>query len=187
MRRRTASDFLLHPNAITRLVAAASLLAIGGVHLQQYIVQDYRVVPTIGPLFLLNFIAGTVLGLYFLVPARARVGRVRLAVDTIAALSGLGVAAGGAIALLVSEHTLLFGFMEHGYRFAIVFTLASEGVAIVALGAFLALSLKATARETTGDRGSGGQERRPRSRSPEPCRGSTRSPSPGSMSSRTGE
>ena len=134
MRKPAPSDLLLHPLAIPRVVAAASLLAIGGVHLQQYIVQDYRVIPTIGPLFLLNFIAGTVLGVYFLVPARARVGRVRFLLDTLAALSGLGVAVGGLAALLVSEHTPLFGFMEHGYRFAIVFTIASEGVAPRARG-----------------------------------------------------
>jgi hypothetical protein len=66
MRKPAASDFLLHRLAIPRLIGAASLLAIGGVHLQQYIVLDYRFIPTIGPLFLLNFIAGTALGLYFL-------------------------------------------------------------------------------------------------------------------------
>jgi hypothetical protein len=141
MRKPAPSDLLVHPLAIPRVIAAASLLAIGGVHLQQYIVQDYRVIPTIGPLFLLNFVAGAVLGVYFLVPARARVGRVRFLLDTLAALSGFGVAVGGLAALLVSEHTPLFGFMEHGYRSAIVFTIASEGAAIVVLGIFLGLSL----------------------------------------------
>jgi hypothetical protein len=150
MSRFAPSDFFLHRLAVPRLIAAASLLAIGAVHLQQYIVRDYRVIPTIGPLFLLNFIAGTVLGLYFLVPARARVSRVRLLADTAAALSGVGVAAGGLVALIVSEHTLLFGFMEHGYRFAIVFTIASEVVAILALGIFLVLSLTATRKRDSG-------------------------------------
>ena len=139
MTRRDLSQFFLHPAAVRRLLAAASLFAIGGVHIQQYIVQDYRVIPTIGPLFLLNFIVGTVLGLYFLFPARARVGRIRSIVDTLAALSGLGLAIGGAVALIVSEHTPLFGFMEHGYRFAIVFTFAAEGVAIVVLGTLLVM------------------------------------------------
>ena len=56
---------LKHPSlmAFVRLVAAISLLAVGVVHIQQYIGEDYRVIPTIGPLFLLNFIGGTVLGL----------------------------------------------------------------------------------------------------------------------------
>jgi hypothetical protein len=139
MTRREESEFFLHPVAVLRLLAAVSLFAIGGVHIQQYIVQDYRVIPTIGPLFLLNFIAGTVLGLYFLFPARPRVGRIRSRVDAVAELSGLGVAIGGAVALIVSEHTKLFGFMEHGYRFAIVFTFVAEGVAIVVLGTLLVM------------------------------------------------
>ena len=40
-------------------------------------------------------------------------------------------------ALLISEHTPLFGFMEHGYRFVIVLTIASEAVAIALLTLFL--------------------------------------------------
>ena len=119
--------------ALVRMVAASSLLAVGGVHIQQYIVQDYRVIPTIGPLFLLNFIGGTMLGLYFLLPVGRRAGRVRLLVDAVAALAGWLVAAGALVALLVSEHTPLFGFMEHGYRFAIVFAIVSEAVAVIAL------------------------------------------------------
>ena len=131
--------------ALVRLLAAISLLAVGGVHIQQYIVQDYRVIPTIGPLFLLNFIGGTVLGLYFLIPLGGRAGRVRLVMDAVAALAGCFVAAGALVALLVSEHTPLFGFMEHGYRFAIVFAIASEAVAIVAL-TILLVENRATAR-----------------------------------------
>lgn len=156
MRKLAPSTFLVHRLAIARLIGAASLLAIGGVHLQQYIVQDYRVIPTIGPLFLLNFIAGTVLGVYFLVPARARVGRVRFLADTTAALSGVGVAVGGLVALIVSEQTPLFGFMEHGYRFAIVFTIASEGVATLALGIFLAMSFGAARQRDHGRPSAGG-------------------------------
>ena len=153
MTKLAPSDFFLHRLAVVRLIAAASLLAIGAVHLQQYIVQDYRVIPTIGPLFLLNFIAGTVLGLYFLVPARAHVTRVRLLADTAAAISGMGFAVSGLVALIVSEHARLFGFMEHGYRFAIVFTIASEVVAILALGTFLVLCPAAPRQRDSGRRG----------------------------------
>src|ERR1700750_3305995 len=153
MRKLAPSDFFLHRLAVPRLLAAGSLLAIGAVHLQQYIVRYYRVIPTIGPLFLLKFIAATVLGLYLLVPARARVARVRLIVDTTVALSGIGIAAGGLVALIVSEHAPLFGFMEHGYRFAIVFTIAAEVVAILALGLFLALSYAASRTRDSGRRG----------------------------------
>lgn len=128
----------LHALAITRLIAAIALLAVGAVHLQQYR-AGYSVVPTIGPLFLLNFIGGTVLGVYFLVPAGTKPGHLRRLIDAVAALVGWGVAAGAFVALLVSEHTPLFGFMEHGYRFAIVFALTSEAVAVVALAALLLL------------------------------------------------
>jgi hypothetical protein len=125
-----SSSFLI---AADRLLAATSLLAVGAVHIQQYIVQDYRVIPTIGPLFLLNFIGGTVLGVYFLIPGGRNPGRLRLLVDAGAVLCGWLVAAGALVALLVSEHTPLFGFMEHGYRFAIVFAIVSEALAIVTL------------------------------------------------------
>jgi hypothetical protein len=131
--------------ALLRLLAAISLLAAGGVHIQQYIVADYRVIPTIGPLFLLNFVGGTVLGLYFLIPVSRDAGRIRLLVDAAAALAGWFLAAGALVGLLVSEHTPLFGFMEHGYRFAIVFAIISELVAMTAL-AILMVHNRVTAR-----------------------------------------
>jgi hypothetical protein len=127
------SRWHVRPVALARLLAALSLLAIGGVHIQLYIVQDYRVIPTIGRLFLLNFIGGTILGLYFMIPGGRRAGQVRRLVDGVAALAGWFLAVGALVALLVSEHTPLFGFMEYGYRFAIVFAIVSEAVAIVAL------------------------------------------------------
>jgi hypothetical protein len=128
---------------ITRLVSALALLATGALHIQQYYVADYRVIPTIGTLFLLNFIGATVLGLYLLVPARADTGRLRRTADAIVALSGLGLAVTSLIALFVSEQTPLFGFMEHGYRIEIVVAIVAEAVAAVALSAFLLLSRRA--------------------------------------------
>jgi hypothetical protein len=123
-----------------RLIGAIALLMIGAVHLEQYSVDDYRVIPTIGPLFLVNFIAGTVLGLYLLVTARGSDGRLRRTLDLVAAWSGLAVAAGALLALLIAERTPLFGFMEQGYRLAIVLAIGAEAVAILALTAFLALA-----------------------------------------------
>jgi hypothetical protein len=66
----------------------------------------------------------------------------------LAALAGAGVAAGGLAALLISEHTPLFGFMEHGYRFVIILTITSEAMAIAMLTLFLI-------RARTGERGPG--------------------------------
>jgi hypothetical protein len=57
--------------------------------------------------------------------------------DRLAALAGVGVAAGGLAALLFSEQAPLFGFMEHGYRFVIVLTIASEAIAVGLLTMFL--------------------------------------------------
>lgn len=135
-----------------RLLGALALLTTGGIHLEQYIVANYRTVPTIGPLFLLNFIAGTVLGLYFVVPARAKADPVRWWLDMLAALSGWGVGALGLIALFISEHTLLFGFMEHGYRRDIVIAIVAEGVTVLALSAFMALRYqgRSSARKPRG-------------------------------------
>jgi hypothetical protein len=106
------------------------------VHYQQYQYEFYSAIPTIGPLFLGNAIGGTALGLFLLSPVRPlrRLGGLP---DAVAALAGMGLAAGAVIALVISEHVPLFGFQEHGYRFAIVLALASEAVAIVMLTLFL--------------------------------------------------
>jgi hypothetical protein len=112
-------------------------LVVGGVHFQQYQYEFYSSVPTIGPLFLAAFVAATSLGLFLLVPIRRPSGRLRKLVDEVAALSGVGLATGAFVGLLISEHTPLFGFMEHGYRFAIVLALVSEAVAIALLTLFV--------------------------------------------------
>jgi hypothetical protein len=121
----------------SRTLGALALLVIGGVHYQQYHYAFYSSIPTIGPLFLLNFISATALGLFLIVPVRSRLGRRGKLLDQFAALAGIGVAAGGLVALLISEQTPLFGFMEHGYRFVIVLTIASDAVAIAMLMLFL--------------------------------------------------
>lgn len=120
-----------------RAIGAISLLVVGGVHLQQYTVDDYSVVPTIGPLFLVNFIAAAITGTILLVPIRAGVGRRRLLLDGVMAVVGIGVALGAFVALIISEHTPLFGFREYNYREVIVIALASEAVAVVSLAVFL--------------------------------------------------
>jgi len=124
----------------TRALGASALLVVGGVHLEQYVVAHFSVIPTIGPLFLLNFIAATSLGLVLLIPMRGSARRGRLLFESMAALAGIGVAAGALAALLISEHTPLFGFMEHGYRLEIVSAIAAEAIAILSLGAFLAIA-----------------------------------------------
>jgi hypothetical protein len=72
MRKSTLSAWL-EPNQARSLIAArtvgaVALLVVGGIHYQQYRYALYSVIPTIGPLFIVNFIAATVLGLALLAP-----------------------------------------------------------------------------------------------------------------------
>jgi hypothetical protein len=120
-----------------RTLGAIALLLVGGIHYQQYRYAFYSSVPTIGPLFLANFVGATALGLLLLAPGKLRLGRLGNLLKRLTALAGVGLAASGLAALLISEHTPLFGFMEHGYRFVIVLTIASEAVAIALLTLFL--------------------------------------------------
>jgi hypothetical protein len=122
----------------SRTFGALALLVVGGVHFQQYRYAFYSSIPTIGPLFLVNFIAATALGIFLLAPVRPRLGRLGERLDQLAALAGLGVAASALIALLISEQTPLFGFREHGYRFAIELAITSEAIAVAMLTLFLA-------------------------------------------------
>jgi hypothetical protein len=55
----------------------------------------------------------------------------------LAALGGIGIAAGSLVSLIVSEYTPLFGFMESGYRLAIVLAIVFDALATVFLGVFV--------------------------------------------------
>ena len=74
-----------------RTVGAISLLVVGGIHYQQYRYALYSVIPTIGPLFIVNFIAATVLGLFLLAPFKSRLGHLGELLDQFAALAGVGL------------------------------------------------------------------------------------------------
>jgi hypothetical protein len=119
---------------VLRALGALAVLAVGAVHLDQYVAVHYHVVPVIGPLFLLNFIGATALGLLLLLPTERLAGR---AFVTLLALGAIGLAATSFVFLFVSESTTLFGFHEYGYRAAIVVALAAEAATAVLLGAYL--------------------------------------------------
>src|SRR5205085_7635965 len=87
-----------------RVLGALALLVVGGIHFEQYDVAHYSVIPTIGQLFLLNFIAASVCGLALLALAFVR----RPLLDAAAAVGGISVSAGALAALLISRHTPLF-------------------------------------------------------------------------------
>lgn len=122
----------------TRALGALALLAVGAVHLQQY-VKLYSGVPTIGTLFLLNFAGATVLGLALLAPIERVAGRYGRVAIGLAALAGIGLAATSYAFLLISERTPVFGWLEPGYDPpAIMAARVSEIATVVLLGAFLA-------------------------------------------------
>jgi hypothetical protein len=122
---------------VARYLGAAALVGVGVVHIWQYYVDSYSVIPTIGTLFALNFAAAVVVALGLVAPLQRfsrRWGRAPLA---LLAAGGVGIAVGSLAGLEVSETTGLFGFMESGYRGAIVLSIALEVAAIVFLTAFL--------------------------------------------------
>jgi hypothetical protein len=124
---------------VARYLGAVSIVVVGAIHAQQYYDAYFSVVPTIGTLFLLSFVGSGVVGAALVAPVR-RLGReLGDFVLVLAALGGVGIALGSLVALLVSEYTPLFGFMESGYRLAIVLTLVFDSLATAFLGVFVAI------------------------------------------------
>jgi hypothetical protein len=132
-RRRSGGVAWLVP----RLLGAFALLAVGAVHLQQYVTL-YSAIPTIGTLFLLNFAGATVIALGLMSPLETVLGP-RWGGRTVAllALSGIALAATSFVFLAISEQTPLFGFMEPGYDPpAILASRIAEVGTVVLLGAY---------------------------------------------------
>jgi hypothetical protein len=136
-----------------RRLGAIAILAVGAVHLQEYLGAGYRSIPTIGPLFLLNAVSSGVVAIGLLAPLE-RILQHRRAELTSALLAGAGlaIAAGSLVALFVSENGTLFGFSETGYGTAIVLAIIAEALAVVLLAPVAAVSLK---RAASGDNARG--------------------------------
>jgi hypothetical protein len=122
---------------IARYLGALSILVVGAIHAQQYYEAYFSYVPTIGTLFLLSFIGAGAVGTVLLAPVRRLGRRTGDLILLLAALGAIGIALGTLVSLLVSEYTPLFGFMESGYRLAIVLTLLFDGLTAALLGLFL--------------------------------------------------
>jgi hypothetical protein len=120
-----------------RYLGAVSILVVGAIHAQQYYDAYFSYVPTIGTLFLLSFIGAAIVGVVLLAPVRKLRRRLGDLILALAALGAIGIAVGTLVSLLVSEYTPLFGFMESGYRLAIVLTLLFDGLTTAFLGFFL--------------------------------------------------
>jgi hypothetical protein len=129
-----------------RRLGAIAILAVGAVHLQEYLGAGYQSIPTIGPLFLLNAVSSGVIAIGLLAPLE-RVLQHRRAQLTSGLLAGAGlaIAAGSLAALFISENGTLFGFSETGYGTAIVLAIIAEALAIVLLAPVTAISLRRAA------------------------------------------
>lgn len=122
---------------IARYLGTISILVVGFIHAQQYYGDYFSLVPTIGTLFLLSFIGAGVVGAILFSPVRLLGRRVGDLILSLAALAAIGIALGTLVALVISEYMPLFGFMESGYRLAIVLTLLFDGLTTAFLGVFL--------------------------------------------------
>jgi len=122
------------------IVGAIAVLATGADHLYEYIATHFSTVPTIGTLFLLNFIAATVVGVGLLLPLHRVAKRYAASIRVLLAVSGIGIAATSLLGLWISESSSLFGFTDYGFRTTIVVAIIAEGIGIAALTAYLALT-----------------------------------------------
>ena len=129
-RRRVAGE-------LARYLGAVSILVVGAIHAQQYYDAYFSVVPTIGTLFLLSFIGAGTVGAVLFAPVRLLGETLGDLVLVLAALGAIGIALGTLVSLVISEYMPLFGFMESGYRLAIVLTLIFDGLTTLLLGLFL--------------------------------------------------
>src|SRR5581483_2163577 len=116
----------MRERALCRL-AAVAIVAAGAVHLKQWLVDGYRSVHVIGPLFLANAVAAFILGaLLFLRDA------------TPLMLAGAGYAAATLAAFVIAVYHGLFGFDAVLHGTAQTLAGAAELAALLLLGAALA-------------------------------------------------
>lgn len=121
----------------SRYLGALAVLATGLAHIEQYSVDNDSTVPTIGTLFLLNFIAAPVISVGLIPPLRRVTGHHTDVARALLALGGIGLSVLSLAALFISESSGLFGFVEHGYRMAIAVAIVAEVAATAFLVAFL--------------------------------------------------
>src|SRR3954465_9791081 len=136
---RSNSIPLARTTTPTRYLGAVAVLAVGVDHIEQYYVDYYRAVPTIGTLFVLDFISAAVVAVGLVLPLGRLTSRFADRLFSLLALAGIGIAAGTLAGLLASENVGLFGFMEVGYRSAIVLSIVFDVAAVAFLSAFLGL------------------------------------------------
>jgi hypothetical protein len=136
---------------VVRRLGALSLLVVGAVHLQEYS-DFYGAIPTIGPLFMLNFVAATIMGVGLLLPVELLLPRWRTAFVVLLALGGVGLSAISLVMLWIAERRPLFGFMEPGYDPEMIQRAQiSEVATVVLLGAFVSAQIVSGLRGRESD------------------------------------
>jgi hypothetical protein len=128
-----------------RALGALALIAVGSIHLHEYL-GLYSAIPTIGTLFLLNFVGAVAIGGALLAPTERLLGRLGGLAVALLALAGIAHAASSFVFLLISERTPLFGFMEPGYDPPGMASRVAEVVTVALLGSFLSLRLSRRVR-----------------------------------------
>lgn len=122
---------------VPRGLGAMAVLAVGAIHLDQYY-GPYAAIPTIGTLFVVNFVVATAIGVALLAPLEHIAGRWASAAVFLVTTAGIALAAGSLVLLAISERTPLFGFQEPGYDpAAIALSRQTEIAAVALLGASL--------------------------------------------------
>jgi hypothetical protein len=122
---------------VFRILGAAAVVALGAVHLHEY-AGPYGAIPTIGTLFLVNFVTSVAIGLVLLAPVEHIAGRWAGAVVAVATVGGIVLAATSYVMLLISERRPLFGFEEPGYDPPAI---AASRVLAIAIVVLLGVSL----------------------------------------------
>jgi hypothetical protein len=123
------------------------MLGTGAVHLQQYIVQDFRGIPVIHALFLLNVIGSGVVGCVLLASLDRRLpDRWSDAALACVAVVGLTIAVGSLVGLFISESEPLFGLRTARYSTAAVLAIVAEGAAVLLLTPLLITAARALRR-----------------------------------------
>jgi hypothetical protein len=137
----TQNRLRTHPRAVIAWTAlylgAASLVVSGVEHIDQYYANDYRTIPTIGRLFVLNFVSAILVAAGLIAPIGLVTRRYANVIRAVLAVAGIGIAVLSLGALFISESSSLFGFSENGYRAPIVVAIVSEVAAAVFLVVYL--------------------------------------------------
>lgn len=122
------------PADLLRYAAAALVLVVGLVHLQQY-VDFISEIPTVGVMFLLNAAGGAALFAALLWRDRT--------LRQLAALGGIALCVGSLVAIVLAMGGGIFDYQEPNWRGPVVISVLVEIAALPALVGYLVLGRRA--------------------------------------------